>query len=830
MKIATSNGKIVEITHDGEISIATGRYRKETRWKNRDIHWSLFVEKVSKINYTSETMAEFLSAPKDRQDEIKDVGGFVGGSLAGGKRKAETIQARTLLTLDADTVEGSAEAFWDIYTLMYDNAAVVYSTHKHKPDKPRLRLVMPLNRPVTSIEYIAVSRYVAGELGINQFDDTTYEPERLMYWPSTAKDAEYYFEVQDGQWLDVDEVLATYHNWKDSTEWPVSDRQGDAIRREIKKQADPLEKTGIVGAFCRSYGIHKAIETFLSDIYDACDVDNRYTYKNGSTAAGLVVYDDKFAYSHHGTDPVSGILCNAFDLVRIHKFGNLDENVKKVGTRHDNYPSFVAMEKLARNDKPVKRLLMEERQKSAVSDFEGITDLQEEVDESWKDSLDCDKKGNVLPLRENIVHILKNDPAVGKISKDLFSDRKSFNGSLPVWRKGNDVDPFFRDDDESNLRRYLEYQYGLDSKGKVSDALDSVARINAFHPVKDYLESLIWDGEKRVETFFIDYLGVEDCKLFRESTKKALVACVARVMNTNVEFDYTTVLVGAQGTGKSKILAKLARNRRWFSDSIDIKGKEAYEGVRGKWIIEIAELAGFRKQDSETIKRFLTSPSDFYRAAFERYPQDQIRQCVFFGTTNDMSFLRDPTGARRFWPMEVNPSRKTKDQWTDLTPDIVDQVWAEAKQLYQSGLELHLPPELEKEMNIRQGTYTEEDDRKGIIKNYLDTLLPIDWEDKPIEKRREYLKNDDPIQAVGVIEREFVCVAEIWCECLEGRRSDLTRSISREIMNIMRNMEGWTYVSSPKTIKPYDRQKYFRRIERTSQPNFSCIDNGGCIF
>lgn len=808
MKIATSNGKIVEITHDGEISIATGRYRKETRWKNWDIHWSLFVEKVSKINYTSETMAEFLSAPKDRQDEIKDVGGFVGGSLAGGKRKAETIQARTLLTLDADTVEGSAEAFWDIYTLMYDNAAVVYSTHKHKPDKPRLRLVMPLNRPVTSIEYIAVSRYVAGELGINQFDDTTYEPERLMYWPSTAKDAEYYFEVQDGQWLDVDEVLATYHNWKDSTEWPVSDRKGDAIRREIKKQADPLEKTGIVGAFCRSYGIHKAIETFLSDIYDACDVDNRYTYKNGSTAAGLVVYDDKFAYSHHGTDPVSGILCNAFDLVRIHKFGNLDENVKKVGTRHDNYPSCVAMEEFCLKDKDTKRLLLSERMKSAKEDFEGI----QTQDDTWKDELDCDKKGNCLSTRENIYIILMNDPVIGCIATDKFSNRRVFKKLLPIWRQEGDDDMAFRDDDEENLRLYMEANYGIDSKGKISDAIGAVSRTNAFHPVQDYLKGLSWDGEKRVETFFIEYLGVKDTGLYRECSKIVLTAGVARALNPGCDFDSVIVLVGKQGVGKSKLLAKLAKNKHWFTDSFTIEGKEAYENLKGKWIIEIAELAGLKKADMDVVKKFLTKANDFYRAAYEKYPQEQPRTCIFFGTTNDLNFLRDSTGDRRFWPMEVDASRIIKNQWEDLTEYEIDQLWAEAKHLYSSGQNLILPPNLEEQMNFMRGVYTVSDDRIGLIKQYLDTLLPIDWKEKDIQQRKNYLAGD-PLNSIGTVIRDRVCVAEIWCECLGGYKNDLTRTISKEIMSLVRQIGGWEW--EPKAVKVplYNVQKCFIRSE-----------------
>lgn len=799
------------IKYDNEISVSIGKSRKEIRWKNRDLMWSLFVQKLSGTHVTAETLTEYLKADKSRQAEIKDVGGFVGGVLSEGRRKADSVLSRSLVTLDVDN---ASLDFWDNFTMYYDNAAVVYSTHKHSPDKPRLRLIVPLSRMVTPAEYVPIARRIAGNLGIEQFDDTTYEPERLMYWPSTPKDIEYYFRYQDGPFINADEILSTYHDWTDAAEWPVSDREGEAIRREIKKQADPLEKTGIVGAFCRTYDIHKAIETFLADVYEPCDQDNRYTYKNGSTAAGLIVYDDKFAYSHHGTDPVGGMLCNAFDLVRAHKFGHLDENVKRDGTRADRYPSFSAMEDFCTCDKAVKRLLMSERNKSAVDDFE---EVETEEDETWMDELGCDKKGNCLSTRENISIIMRHDKKIGCVATDKFSNRRSFKDSLPAWRQRNDTDMSFRDDDEENLRLYLESKYGIDSKGKISDVTGTVARINAFHPVQDYLIGLRWDGIKRVETFFVDYLGVEDCELFRECSKIALAAGVARILEPGKEYDNVIILVGKQGVGKSKLLAKLAKDRRWFTDSFTIEGKEAYENLRGKWIIEIAELAALKKADMEAVKKFLTSTSDFYRAAYERYPQEQPRQCIFFGTTNDLNFLRDSTGDRRFWPMEVSAERKRKDMWKDLTCPEINQIWAEAKYLYENGQRLYLSPEMEKEMDVKRGIYTVSDDRVGLIAQYLDTLLPVGWDGWDIDRRTRYLRDPDPLNEIGTIRRDCVCVAEIWCECLGGRRSDLTRSVSKEIMALMRQVDGWGWSVRAGRFPIYNVQKYFYRINRSEQ-------------
>ncbi|WP_217902234.1 hypothetical protein [Siphonobacter sp. BAB-5385] len=308
-----------------KIDIAIGKHRNDEVWKNKSVEWSEFVERCSKTHRTAEKLAVYLAAPKTRQDEIKDVGAFVGGYLANGRRKKDTVTHRQLITLDADF---ASTDLWSDFCLAYRCAAVVYSTHKHTPAKPRLRLIIPLDRPVSQDEFEAISRRVAGSLGIDQFDHTTYQVNRLMYWPSTSADGEFVFHEQQGEFLEADSILSQYHNWQDTSEWPVSDSETAAIKTGIKRQGDPTEKEGVIGAFCRIYGIHEAIETFLSDVYEPCGIDNRYTYTGGTTAAGVIVYEDKWAYSHHGTDPTSGKLCNAFDLVRIHKFGYQDESKK----------------------------------------------------------------------------------------------------------------------------------------------------------------------------------------------------------------------------------------------------------------------------------------------------------------------------------------------------------------------------------------------------------------------------------------------------------------------------------------------------------------------
>lgn len=217
----TQSEKAASFRNDGLLAIATGRSRIETQWKNRQLRWSELVERLKTPIRTHETVAEYKQMPKRERDQLKDVGGFIGGALKGGRRKADAVQSRQLVTLDADYVKGD---LWASVETIFGNGCACYSTHSHTPKSPRLRLVIPLTRPVTPDEYQAVARTIAGDLGIDFFDDTTYQPHRLMYWPSVPKDGEYVFKLLDEPWLDPDTVLGRYEDWRDASYWPESSR------------------------------------------------------------------------------------------------------------------------------------------------------------------------------------------------------------------------------------------------------------------------------------------------------------------------------------------------------------------------------------------------------------------------------------------------------------------------------------------------------------------------------------------------------------------------------------------------------------------------------
>jgi putative DNA primase/helicase len=796
------------IKNDGELHLAIGMSAKSKIWKNKKIQWSELVTRLKETNRTTETLKEFISATKEEQLKIKDVGGYVGGYLRNGRRKPENVVHRQLLTLDIDFAH---KDFWGDYCLQFSNAAVLHATHKHCETSPRFRLIMPLSRECTPDEYVATGRQIAGLMGIDLFDKTTFETNRLMFWPSSPRDVEYYFQFQDGPWIDVDEILDSYTDWKDSSLWPTAERELNEVKASAKKQEDPENKKGIVGAFCRTYSITEAISKFLEDIYLPTDIDDRYTYSKGTTAAGLIVYDDKFAYSHHGTDPCGGKLCNAFDLVRIHKFGHLDSDETYQGQKPK---SFAAMEEFAREDKAVKKIIATENIQDAKYDF--TEDLEEngaveDEDIEWMQDLEVDSKGNYLSTSVNLNLIFSNDHRLKKLFRQNDFDGKRYVfGNLP-WRKVTKPEPV-KNVDYSGVRNYIESIYGISGAMKVEDSMALEFEKNHFHPILDYLRSLEWDKTPRVDRILIDYFGAADNMYTREAIRKMLVGAVARVFDPGVKFDLVLTLVSQeQGTGKSSFLKALGQS--WFSDTfITVQGKEAFEQLQGAWLIEMAELSGLRKADIEAIKHFISKQEDMFRPAYARTPETYPRQCVFIATTNESTFLRDPSGNRRFMPVDIHniklvDNEKLKSFLGDKS--LIDQVWAEAVYLYRKGEALYLSREAEKIATIQQKLHSETDERRGLIEAYLNRSLPEDWDTMDLYERRAFV--EDPLSEKGSIDRVYVCIAEIWCEGLGKNKEDMDRYKTREINDIMRGLDEWEQVNSTRNFRIYGKQKYYAR-------------------
>ena len=797
----------IKLKYDFTVDLATGHSRTSKKWRNRHWQWSELLERCSETQRTNETAAEYAKMSREEQSNVKDVGGFVGGYLNDGVRKNTNVQYRSVATLDIDY--GTLNV-WDDFCMAFGFAAMIYSTHKHSAETPRYRLVFPLSRPAAPDEYEPLCRKIAAEIGIDLFDDTTYELPRLFYWPSTSRDADYVFEYQDGPACNVDQILAQYVNYRDASAWPVSSREGDVIAREITKAGDPTEKPGIIGAFCRAYTIEDVIERFLGDYYEATSLAGRYTYKHGSVAGGLVCYDGKFAYSHHETDPASRQLCNAFDLCRLHLYGEQDENSRAVDITRK--PSYAAMVELASKDRNVKLILARDMQQAALDDFADVEVIAEEGSDEWKADLEYSKSGKLQCTIANIILILENDPALkGHIVHDLFAGYDGVVGGLP-WNK-NAVQ--WTDQDDANLRVWLEKHYGLTGKEKIADALTAVLTNHSYHPIRDYLNGLTWDGVPRLERLIIDYIGAEDTELNRVMTRKHFTAAVARVFHPGCKYDYCLVMTGPEGAGKSTLLNKMGG--LWFNDSITTtEGKEGMDQLRRAWIIEMGELASIKRSDVESIKAYLSKRVDIYRAAYARRAAEHPRQCIFCGTTNEALFLKGDNGNRRFWVIQIDPTRRKHSKWQEAIDRDRDQLWAEAVHCYRAGEKLYLDDRLEAQAKQRQAEYNDDHDDPlaDMLYQFLDAKLPTDWDTYDLNRRRAWWRNPDPLDAEGTELRTRISPAEFICERMGRDLADKEfKYLARKVSNLIKARPGWEKVGTTKHCRNlYGTQRGYRRI------------------
>lgn len=836
--------------NDRQITISTGNSRKDLNWKRQTLKVSELYEKLRIPNRGVETLDEYMRMSKSKQDDLKDVGGFVAGSLNGGRRKANNVTGRDVITLDFDSVPalGTDKIIGSLDQMQINYC--VYSTRKHAANAPRLRVLVPTDRTMTADEYEPCARRMAANIGIAMADPTTFEAGRLMYWPSVCCDSEYVFKTADAPFITVDSLLKTYTDWHDITQWPQVPGSFSYAKLAVK-QGDPLEKNGIVGAFCRKYDIFRAIEELLPGIYAPCDNDpNRFTYTLGSTTGGAVIYDDgKFLFSHHATDPCSNKLVNAFDLVRLHKFGDKDDSAAD-GTPNNRLPSYKAMCEYANGLDEVALEMLRNRQAQAEADFNGVvsgggpgsvtidTSLGDLInggisgsgsiggeatqgagdaaDGNWQLLLERNRQtGEVKNTMDNVILILRNDPRIrGKFAMNWFSDRLEVLDSLPWMPLQGNKARGWTDTDSNGLYWWLEKVWHVTGRGIIDSALDIQAGAQGINPVVDYLKNLKWDRQPRLDTLFIDYLGADDNPYTRAVTRKMFVAAVARALDPGHKFDNMLILCGPQGIGKSTILDKMSRG--WFNDSIrTFEGKEASELLQGVWLVEVAELDAFRHSDVSAIKQFLSLRVDRYRPAYGRNMKEFKRHCVFFGTCNNTDFLQDTTGNRRFWPVDVKRDTATKSVFDDLTKDVIDQMWAEAYMRFVSGEDLVIRDEIAEMALSRQEEHRERNLQEGAILEFINRKVPEDWKDWPVERRRDFwaggIKADD--DSIQLVERKTVCAAEVWRE-LYGHQIDEKAKYAetRTINTILASAPGWGSAGVIR-IPQYGVQRGYKREE-----------------
>lgn len=775
-----------------DMKIALGNSRQSKFWSNKTMSFDAICERLKTPIRTTESAEEYAKLPKPKRDEIKDKGGFVGGLLRDNLRKVGNVAYRSMWTPDLDN---ATPEFVSALTDKLHFKCAVYSTHSHTPEAPRLRIMAPFARDVTADEFVAISRFMAADIGIDMFDECSFIPNQLMYWPTCPSNGEYICKFFDGELLDPDKILSAHPNWQDCSLLPTTSRESKVSKSIKKPQEDPLSKPGIVGAFCRTYSITNVIETILSDVYAPSVAEGRYDYILGESSAGVVVYDDKFVYSHHATDPANGKLLNAFDLVRIHKFANDDE--KK---------SYTEMADFASKDEAVRLLITDERVAKASQEFSD--------DEDWHKQLRYMTRSNLLENSVwNLNLILNNDPDFVGFAFNELANRIQVTGTLPWDRpEGNQ---FWRDADTAQLKSLIDARYLPFSSRNHDVAFTKAADDRHFHPIRDYLNGIgEWDGEKRVEDLLIKYLQADDTPYVRAVTRKTAAAAVARIYKPGIKFDCVPVLDGDQGIGKSSIFKDLV-TPEYYSESLsltDMDDKSGAEKLQGFWIVEIGELAGMKKADIEKVKAFLSTADDKYRPSYGKTVESHPRQCIIIATVNgERGYLRDITGNRRFWIIKLH-QQKQKQKWS-FDQHFRDQFWAEAKVIYASGEKLYLEGNILEASEQAQRGAMEVDERIGMVEEYLNTLLPENWNDMDIYARRNYMSDKgDPTNPKGTVVRTEVTNAEIWCECFGRNLPEMKPADSYTTAALMSQIDCWERTNERSRQPLYGRQRIYRRI------------------
>lgn len=772
------------------------------KWSTVRYTWEDFLERLNRDIRSTETMRDFDRLDRTARANLKDVGGYMAGELSGARRLKSAVLSRSMITLDVDYADSLFPVEFE--TRFPGVAAVIYNTRSDRKKSRRFRVVIPFAEEVQdAAQYEAAARKMAELLGIDLFDPTTFQAERMMYWQSLSSDQPKVFEVFDGEPISADYLLSLYGNneeWRDIRNWAFKSDQEKETRAIVGKAMaqNPKEKAGLVGAFCRAYSVPAAIEKYLSDVYEIAPGNDRYTYKAGHSVGGMIVFDDLFCFSYHSTDPISdGHAYNAYDLVRVHKFGHLG---KEDSTKE--------MNRLVCADKECVKDMVTPDADLDDFDYYGDAVKSDSTEEVTELVWDLDGKGNKQVTVNNFVNAFKSDPLLnGLLAYDMLKETIVF--TRPSFTaKGSKKGDLVNDTDISIIKGRIERMHGIYNDAKLNDAIEQVSSDNAFHPIKLYLESLTWDGVPRIDTFLVDYMGAEDNAYTREAFRKMLLAAVTRIYEPGRKFDTALVFYSEQGVGKSTLIQRLSKG--WFNDSLtNLSGKESYEAIQFAWLVELAELSALRKSDVEAVKNFISKREDTYRGAYARRVKTHKRQCVFFGSTNDDEFLKDATGNRRFFPVEVKRTRKTRLIFEPEFDAVVDQLWAEAMEGYMLGEALTLSDEAEAIAGGTREEFTERTPIQGLIEEYLDRLFPADYEDRFLAQRLDFLNGD--LGEEGTETKNSFSLIELWTEALGRRKDEYTVVKARELSNAVKALKGWKRDKQARQ-KIYGPQVIYRRV------------------
>jgi putative DNA primase/helicase len=781
--------------------------------------WAALVDHLSSYDRSRETLEQFNTMHKDDQLRAKDRGWWNGSHYQGVKRDAQQIEDLDVLALDVDNCNASSISHIKATLLLHGYTYFMGSTRKHTPSAPRLRLAFPLTRAVSVDESDAIKRKLAEQIGMPLFDTVSFRANQVMFWPTACADGEIVIHnaPNDG-WLDPDLFLATqYSNWQDRDEWPLHPRESrGAVNEKTGKRSNPEERDDIIGEWCRCFDVPAVMERFIPGVYVPGSSPNRFTHYLGSTTNGAILYDDGlYLYSNHQTDPATGVLCNSWDLVRLHKFGELD--AKELPTTPiGKLPSQQAMVDFALSIPEVQK----EQRRSQIEGFDDLADDGEATPkpddstlEDLFDSLDKNKKGKVKATYDNMLKIFRNHPRLKSLAFNANIGATVWRSPMP-WQhalmREQQLDETeglrYRDQDDLHLREFIYRSFKgmeLPSEIMVKKLVAQVGDERVFHPIRDAFNALPgWDGVKRVDTMLTRYCGTPDDEYHHSVSRKLLCGIVARALTPGCKFDYMPIFIGPQGQKKSTFFEVLAGHPSWFTDNMPPVDKRAdvVSAIRSKLIVEWAELDQLRKHEVESIRAFITVKVDQSRLSYERHTLAYKRQAIIVGTTNSYTPLRDGQGNRRSWPIHVNvPVINTAALAAERA-----QLFAEAKAILEAGEPLYMTGNALTEAEARQEAARDVDPTEETIRAWLAGDLASSG--TPPGDGGNVFDNEPRI-------RDRVCLRSIACEALgqSATGRDLTAPQRRLISDLMARHSDYTSLGAPFWLKGYGTVRGWQR-------------------
>jgi putative DNA primase/helicase len=773
------------------LAVATAPKKDSIKWKNEVVTWS--------------DIKGWMGAPANK----KEAGNYVLGRLeSDGRRNNRTVVARSALTLDVDNPDGDFVYKMQSLTFLH----IWHTTYSSTPENPRYRLIIPLDREISPAEYEAAARGVMDQMGMECFDPGSIEYARYMFMPSSQKPSWFEWEEGPGNGIaSAEELIALA---------PESLAGLPPIRPSRWKQS-PFEMAGMVGEFNRAYeDLDELIEVY--DLpYDKAG-DKRWTLRGAiGSAAGVGEVAAGLWYSHHGGDPAHGEAQTAFDLVRIHLFGELDEGVKST-TPVNRKPSHVRMTEVASKDNKVIASMLSSLEEdfgkpdpppTAPTGQVDSTDPDEDPEEDdedapddWRVKLAFNRAGSVVDSLHNWDLIIHNDQDFQCIVRNEMTNSIEIDRDLS-WRAYRSNARSWVETDLQHLKNKIERRYRLKaSKERVDEMVTLAAFDRKIDPVVDYLKGLDgrWDGRARVEECLP---GVKATTFTRLVARKSMVAAVARAMQPGVKWDHSLILFGDEGLGKSYWVDKMSRG--WTANLGDIRNKDTLITMDRTWIVMSDEGHSLKKADADAQKEFLTRTVDIYRAPYDRQVAEHPRRCVIWGSTNDDVFLRRQQGNRRF--LIVHCTERV--DFDMLTPDYVDQVWAEAYALWQKGERLYLDDTESSAAIEAREPFTEDDSLAGRIEDFLNMPVPEDWSTLGRALRTQHYRDyQDGLAPETEFRPKLTCPVQIWYELLGEMRNPQLADL-RLIRESMKNVPGWRRLDKPIWFPGYGTQRSYERFD-----------------